>query len=108
MTTIKDDLISRQAAIETVKKHYRVDNDLLEVIAYEIEAMPSAQPGWIPCKTALPEHDGEYLVTIKAFTPDQVVYTDIDIARFTDGKWRKGFPVTAWCELPKPWEGEKS
>ena len=69
--------------------------------------MPPTQPGWIPCKTALPEHDGEYLVTIKAFTPDQVVYTDIDIARFTDGKWRKGFPVTAWCELPKPWEGEK-
>ena len=38
-----DDSISRQAAIETVKKHYRVDNDLLEVIAYEIEALPSAQ-----------------------------------------------------------------
>lgn len=39
-----NDSISRQAAIETVKKHYRVDNDLLEVIAYEIEALPSAQP----------------------------------------------------------------
>ena len=38
-----NDSISRQAAIETVKKHYRVDNDLLEVIAYEIEALPSAQ-----------------------------------------------------------------
>ena len=37
------DLISRQAAIETVKKHYRVDNDLLEVIVYEIEALPSVQ-----------------------------------------------------------------
>ena len=68
--------------------------------------MPPTQPGWTSCKTALPEHDGEYLVTIKAFAPDQVVHTDIDIARFTDGKWRKGFPVTAWCELPKPWEGE--
>ena len=40
-----DDLISRQAAIETVKKHYRgFDNDLLEVIAYEMERLPSAQP----------------------------------------------------------------
>lgn len=39
-----DDLISRQAAIETVKKHYRgFDNDLLEVIAYEMERLPSAQ-----------------------------------------------------------------
>ena len=41
---MKDDLISRQAAIETVKKHYRgFDNDLLEVIAYEMERLPSAQ-----------------------------------------------------------------
>ena len=39
-----DDLISRQAAIETVKKHYRgIDNDLLEVIAYEMEELPPAQ-----------------------------------------------------------------
>ena len=46
---MKNDLISRQAAIETVKKHYRgFDNDLLEVIAYEMERLPSAQPGWIP------------------------------------------------------------
>ena len=38
-------LIERQAAIETVKKHYRgFDNDLLEVIAYEMERLPSAQP----------------------------------------------------------------
>ena len=64
---------------------------------------PSAQPGWIPCKTALPEHDGEYLVTIKAFTIDQAVYADIDIARYKGGKWRKGFPVTAWQPLPTPY-----
>lgn len=47
------DLIDRQAAINTVKKHYRVDNDLLEVIVYQLENLPSAQPeppmqiGWI-------------------------------------------------------------
>ena len=46
-----DNHISRQAAIGTVKKHYRVDNDLLEVIVYELENLPSAQPEqkWIPC-----------------------------------------------------------
>ena len=39
------DLISRQAAIETVKKHYRgIDNDLLEIIAYEMEELPPTQP----------------------------------------------------------------
>ena len=38
------DLISRQAAIETVKKHYRgFDNDLLEIIAYEMEELPPTQ-----------------------------------------------------------------
>lgn len=36
------DVISRQDAIDAVKKHYRVDNDLLELIAYEIEQLPSA------------------------------------------------------------------
>ena len=42
---MKNDLISRQAAIETVKKHYRgFDNDLLEIIAYEMEELPPTQP----------------------------------------------------------------
>lgn len=29
--------INKQTAIDLVKKHYRVDNDLLELIVYEIE-----------------------------------------------------------------------
>lgn len=48
------DTIYRQEAIDTIKKHYRAhDNDLLELIAYEFEELPSAQPGlpWIPVKT---------------------------------------------------------
>lgn len=124
-----DDCISREAAIEALDKRFdsipmEQTTEILS-LRRDLRNLPSAQPEdrcgecdawnqyknypqprWIPCETALPEHDGEYLVTIKAFTPDQVVHTDIDIARFTDGKWRKGFPVTAWCELPKPWEGE--
>lgn len=39
-----DDLISRQKAIDVVLKHYRVyDNDLLAVILYRMEKLPSAQ-----------------------------------------------------------------
>jgi len=39
------DTISRQAAIGEVKKHYRAyDNDLLELITFDIERLPSAQP----------------------------------------------------------------
>ena len=38
------DLIDRQAAIDAVKKHYRThDNDLLELIAFDIERLPPAQ-----------------------------------------------------------------
>lgn len=37
------DLINRQDAIDAVERHYRIDNDLLEVIAYEIRQLPSAE-----------------------------------------------------------------
>ena len=41
----KDDVIYRQAAIDAIKKHYRAhDNDLLELIAFDIERLPFAQP----------------------------------------------------------------
>lgn len=43
------DLIDRQATIDAIKKHYRAhDNDLLELIAFDIERLPSAH-------SALPE-----------------------------------------------------
>lgn len=44
-----DRLVSEQAALDAVKKHYRArDNDLLELIAFDIERLPSAQPeGWV-------------------------------------------------------------
>ena len=39
------DLISRQAAIDAIERQYRAhDNDLLELVAYEIAQLPSAEP----------------------------------------------------------------
>lgn len=100
---MKDEMISRQAAIEVMRKA----KDKSEAHRMLVQ-LPSAQR-WISCSTALPEHDGEYLVTIKAFAPDQVVHTDIDIARYTDGKWHKAYPVVAWMPLPTPYrEGGQS
>ena len=58
------DLISRQAAINTVKKHYRVDNDLLEVIVYQLENLPSAQTE--PCEDAVSRAEA-----IKCITYDE-------------------------------------
>ena len=47
-----NDLISRQAAIDVVTKHYRAfDNDLLELIAYELGQLPSIQTE--PCEDAV-------------------------------------------------------
>lgn len=57
-----DDLISRKAAIDAVKKHYRLrDNDLLELIAFDIERLPSAQPSirpLDPCETCIYKGNG--------------------------------------------------
>ncbi len=40
-----NNLVNRKAVLDVVKAHYRAhDNDLLEVIAYQIEQMPSAEP----------------------------------------------------------------
>lgn len=95
------DTISRQAAIDAVRKA----KDKSEAHRMLIQ-MPSAQPGWIPCKTALPEHDGEYLVTKKSFGWNCKEYIETDIARYEkkDG-WHKADQILAWQPLPKLWEG---
>ena len=58
------DIISRQAAIDAVKKHYRThDNDLLELIAFDIERLPPAQPEIIRCTECkhYREYDSKYV-----------------------------------------------
>ena len=95
------DTISRQAAIETVRKAQSIGQAHRMLMQ-----LPSAQPGWIPCSVMLPENDGVYLVTLRAITQLQKACAKIDIARF-DGKWHKAYPVVAWMPLPKPWEGEQ-
>ena len=46
------DLIDRQAVIDVVTKHYRAfDNDLLELITYELGQLPSIQTE--PCEDAV-------------------------------------------------------
>lgn len=108
------DLIDRQAALDALIFDVRAGRQngktlmvrYAEEVIKRIKELPSAQPGWIPCKTALPEHDGEYLVTKKSFGWNCNEYTETDIARYEkkDG-WHKADTVLAWCELPKPWEG---
>ena len=103
------DLISRQAAIETVKKHYRVDNDLLEIIAYEMEELPSAQPGWIPWDSGgFPEESGTYTVTAYDGATKRVTYAKYQkrLKRWELTGARAYWKVLAWIPHIEPWEGE--
>lgn len=103
---MKDDTISRAAAVDTVKNHYRaIDNDLLEIIAYEMERLPSAQPGWIPCSERLPNPGETVLVTHKS---------GVSFAWHNGKYWERGAStnhremrtVVAWMPLPPKWEGD--
>ena len=115
---MRDDTISRAAAVKTVKKHYRVDNDLLGVIAYEIEALPPAQPGWIPCNSEhledyeLPKQHERVLVSFvdrrnRKHSEKPVIRIGINSVEKNYGKpfWRygNGFSVVAWMPLPTPY-----
>ena len=88
-----NDLISRQAAIETVRKA----KDKSEAHRMLIQ-LPSAQPGWISCKTKLPEKDGSYLVT--AYNGQIAVY--LFVKGMSENYWTKW--AAAWMPLPEPWK----
>ena len=103
------DTISRQAAIDALGTPHGILYPIRT-----IEELPSAQPEqrWIPCKTALPKEDGQYIVTVKYEHVDG--YEDIysEHGEWVDGHWDAGYghcgrveKVLAWQPLPTPWEG---
>lgn len=111
------DLISRADAIEAIQNTYckpckERGDDYNEVrcraceydnAIIQIDALPSADAGWIPCSERLPEKDDLVLVT---------VWNDVVIAwRNRYGGWEsaedmyeKG-DVIAWMPLPSPYKG---
>ena len=97
------DLISRQDAIEAIKKR---DPGCGEDACYIIEQLPSAQPErkkgkWISCSERLPDEDRAFLVT-----NSQWGYPLLEITYWlTDGWQTKGKPI-AWMPLPKAYEGK--
>lgn len=104
MDDIKIRVIDSKKLIEAINAG-SYDINLSAVMALGAVVTQSALQ-WIPCSTALPEHDGEYLVTKKSFGWNCTEYIETDIARYEKkGGWHKADTVLAWCELPKPWEG---
>ena len=115
----KDDLISRQSAIDALGEKPLVWDDLSDFDLGKaaqwsddvdaIKALPSAQPRWIPVTERLPEEDTEVIVSC---TDDS---GDSEFSYTTTGWHYKGiwvvdnersFFVKAWTPLPEPWKGE--
>ena len=100
---MKDDLISRQDAIDAMLEAYE-DLDA----EWIIKRLPSAQQ-WIPCSERLPEDDETVIVT-----RDNDI---IAIATFEEGEVNNGWwmdfwytedNVKAWMPLPEPYKGEQT
>ena len=113
----KEDLISRQAAIDACLKGKTeglpATNVACDCCAERIRVLPSAQQ-WIPCSERLPEKSDDYLCTYGSLSG-----WFVDISIYETEKKEFGFysenehgedvwyPVTnvvAWMELPKPWK----
>lgn len=97
---MKDDLIRRQDAIEALLKEANADGAYGYISGEEAEkvlnALPSAEQGWIPVTERLPEEHKEVLTSDSVF--------GITFDSIHNGKWRK-HPI-AWMPLPEPWKGE--
>ena len=103
-----NDTISRAAAVALVEevesKRLKGEIDLTYAPMIKgIKALPSAQPGWIPCSERCPEQSGWYLVSLKNGNVQKAWYR---VAPINQGGsyWRS--PIKrplAWMPLPKPY-----
>ena len=97
-----DDMISRTAAVETVRKAKSVGQAHRMLLQ-----LPSAQQ-WIPCSERLPEKPGQYYVS----GGDKVWICEFLIIPNFIGGWCNDVAnpvVQAWMPLPAPYipEGEE-
>lgn len=124
----KGDLISRQDAVNTIKRYkHRLEGKgqtygfLLEEFEHQIpSASAEAVQGWIQCSERLPKDSGDYLVWLEdesehyaviPFDADaegfgwwQDYYHPISLG-FLDSEFIKAENVTAWQPLPEPYKG---
>ena len=110
-----NDLISRQAAIDSVCENceYFKNEDVIQ----SIKEIPSAQQ-WIPCSERLPENGRQVLVFARSV---HFALAKYDEMREADGKYKKQWvtfdawkpfytikDVIAWMPLPEPYkEGDQ-
>ena len=120
---MSDDTISRQAAIDEVAKHYRAfDNDMLELITFEIKCLPCVEQRgqWIPVTERLPDINDHYTSDVCLVYCDNGAYTFAELEEniFGQVSWtcereddyhEAVGTVIAWMPLPEPYkEGEQN
>jgi len=105
-----DDTISRQAAIDVVRKcsvkevtpAYMLINKA-EVMT-ELMMLPPAQPRWIPMKERRPEKDGRYLCTFQGKAVHICMYLNGGFRLYGENKDNL---ITAWMPLPEPYREDE-
>lgn len=104
-----DDLISRQAALSTVEKMYKMcDGNLSDyhdlLVACFTDLTPAQQ--WIPCKTCKPKKDGDYFVTYRLEFGGEELAVTSDYYHVNTDEWEVTGSVLAWMPFPEPWKGD--
>lgn len=104
-----DDMISRRAAIDAICKdgiqrerqgQYSITMVDRKYLDTEIlEALPSAQPGWIPVTERLPENEQEVFVTVEVRPIGCKPRRRVIKAFYTDGKHTDADSAYTWYEL---------
>lgn len=104
-----DDLIRRQSAIDALREaENHAFNSFYKglVKAHKIIAnIPSAQQEqhWIPCSERLPDKEAIYIVSLSKDTDFCKYIPGIGFGWYSRGAWYKNNDVTAWMEMPEPY-----
>lgn len=104
---MKDDVISRQAALNTVEKMYKMCEGNLSdyhdlLVACFTDLTPAQR--WIPVTPETePKENGEYLVTRES----KGLYRYLDIVKKSNVTDKIAGDIVAYMPLPEPWKGER-
>ena len=114
-----DDLISRQAAIDAIRKGYpdAINSDYKDGLRiatdraiYHVEQLPLVTPEqqWIPCSERLPEHGGRYLISVlDGINRRTTVAPYLPRCKAWAMNGRMAYwKVIAWMPLPEPYKGD--
>ena len=116
VTTMKDDTISRAAALTALNGCTEIYLNNLPPTIYKedaikaVRALPPAtdtnvattQPGWIPVTERLPENEQEVFVTVEVRPYGRKPFRRVVRAFYTDGRHTDADSAYSWDEFPDP------